>query len=267
VLEHVSFAYNERPVVNDASLEFAQGLVHLVFGPTGCGKTTLALLLVGLLEPQEGTILVDGADPVGAGFDRQTIQLAFQFPEAQMFELTVEKELSYALENFGLAPGEIRERCLWALDCVGLSGEFLGKDPHSLSFGERRKVALASAVAVRPAYLILDEPLAGLDWSGRRSLVGVIERMKREGMTAVILTHETDLIGEIGDMALSMADGGISKPRPAADFVYSDEKAVGRHVPEFIRLLGLMKRSGFRISGKPYRIEDVARAVEDAVSS
>jgi energy-coupling factor transporter ATP-binding protein EcfA2 len=183
-----------------------------------------------------------------------------------MFELTVEKELSYALKNFGLPYREIRERCKWAMDCVGLSGEFLKRDPHGLSFGERRKVALASAIAVRPAYLILDEPLAGLDWTGRTSLVGVIDRMKTEGMTAVILTHEIDLLGEVGDMVISMAGGRISEPRPVEDFVYTGPPDDGRRAPEFIRLLDLMKRDGFRVSGRPYRIEDVARAVLDAVS-
>jgi energy-coupling factor transporter ATP-binding protein EcfA2 len=265
-LDHVSFAYDGRTVIDDATFAVEQGLVHLVFGPTGCGKTTLALLLVGLLRPRKGTILVDGANPAEAGFNRQTIQLAFQFPEAQMFELTVEKELSYALKNFGVASTEVRERCEWAMDCVGLSGEFLGRDPHSLSFGERRKVALASAVAVRPAYLILDEPLAGLDWTGRRSLVEAIGRMKVEGVTAVILTHETDLIGEIGDVALSMGGGMVSEPRPAVDFIYGGGRDEGHQVPEFIKMLGLMKRNGFSVAGRPYRIEDVVRAVVDAVS-
>jgi len=265
VLEHVSFAYNGEPVIDDTTLTVGQGLVHLVFGPTGCGKTTFALLLVGLLRPQEGTVLVDGADPAGAGFNRQSIQLAFQFPETQMFELTVEKELSYALGNFGLIPGEIRKRCDWAMDCVGLPRSFLARDPHNLSFGERRKVALASAIAVKPAYLILDEPLAGLDWTGRRNLVEVIERMKAEGMTSVILTHETDLIGEVGDMVLSMAGGRISEPHPAADFVYDGPG--DPYMPEFIRVLRLMEQGGFSVSGKPYRIEDVTRAIVHAVSS
>ena len=266
VVEHLGFAYDGNTVVDDVSLTVGQGLVHLVFGPTGCGKTTFALLLVGLLRPQHGTILVDGADPAGKRFNRQSIQLAFQFPEVQMFELTVEKEVSYGLRNFGLPSGDIRERSEWALDCVGLSAEFLGRDPHNLSFGERRKVALASVIAVKPAYLILDEPLAGLDWTGRKSLVAAIERLKTEGMTAVILTHETDLVGEVGDTALSMAEAKISEPRPVADFIYDDPGAAGAHVPEFIRLLQLMEVAGFCITGRPYRIEDVARAVVASIS-
>jgi energy-coupling factor transport system ATP-binding protein len=265
VIDHVTFAYDGGTVVEDASLTIEHGLVHLVFGPTGCGKTTLALLLVGLLRPQQGSVLVDGVDPAGSGFDRRSIQLAFQFPEVQMFEPTVEKELSYGLRNFGLASGDFRGRSEWALDCVGLSADFLGRDPHSLSFGERRKVAIASAIAVKPAYLILDEPLAGLDWSGRSSLVAVIERLKKEGVAAVILTHETDIIGEVGDVALSMAGGSISAPRSAEDFIYSDPGPAGPHVPEFIRLLRTMESRGLRVGGRPYRIEDVTRAVIDAI--
>jgi energy-coupling factor transport system ATP-binding protein len=265
-LEKLSFSYDRDPIIEDVSLSLEHGLIHLVVGPTGCGKTTLALLFVGLLRPLRGTVLVDGADPADRDFSRQTIQLAFQFPEAQMFELTVAKEISYGLKNFGLAGGESEERCRWALDCVGLSREFLNRDPHSLSFGERRKVALASVIAVKPLYLILDEPLAGLDWNGRKSLVAAIENLKQQGMTAVILTHETDLIGETGDTILSMEEGKISEPCPLAHFLYSEPGPNGSRVPEFIRVLQIMERKGLHIGGRPHRIDEVAQALIKALA-
>jgi energy-coupling factor transport system ATP-binding protein len=265
VLNGLSFSYDRDPVLENVCLSVERGLTHLVLGPTGCGKTTLALLIVGLLRPDEGNVLVDGADPAGRAFPRHTIQLAFQFPEAQMFEVTVEKEIAYGLKNFGLPDGECRERCLWALDSVGLSGGFLTRDPRGLSFGEQRKVALASVIALKPVYLILDEPLAGLDWNGRKSLVGTIETLKDQGMTSVILTHEADLLGEAGDMILAMSDGGLSGPRPVADFLYGAPRPAGVHLPEFVKLVQLMTAGGFHIEGRPYRLRDAADAVEIAL--
>jgi energy-coupling factor transporter ATP-binding protein EcfA2 len=265
VMENLTFSYDGDAVLRDVSLAVDPGLTHLVLGPTGCGKSTLALLMVGLLRPQRGTILVDGNDPAGDSFPRHQIQLAFQFPESQMFELTVAKEISYGLKNFGVSADETEERSRWALDCMGLPADFLGRDPHNLSFGERRKVALASVIALKPRYLILDEPLAGLDWNGRRSLVSAIGELGRQGMTAVILTHEADLVGEMGDMVLSLSGGRISRPVPAAEFLYEDPGPDGPHTPEFIRLLHLMAATGYDIPGRPLRLTEVADAIRKAL--
>jgi energy-coupling factor transport system ATP-binding protein len=265
VLDRLTYSYGGDPIFDGVSLCMDAGLVHLVLGPTGCGKTTLALLMVGLLRPVEGGIVVDGKDPAAGDFPRQAIQLAFQFPEVQMFELTVEKEIGYGLRNFGVPDEEVPARSIRALESVGLSASFLGRDPHSLSFGERRKVALASVIALRPAYLILDEPLAGLDGNGRKSLVEATESLKREGMTVVVLTHETDLIGEVGDTILSVAGGKVSPPLPAADFLYEDPGLEGPDVPEFIRLLHLMTAAGFKVPGRPYRLSDVGSAIKKAL--
>jgi energy-coupling factor transport system ATP-binding protein len=264
-MDGLTFSYSSDPILADVCLSVDPGRVHLVLGPTGCGKTTLALVLVGLLRPAGGSVLVDGLDPAGKSFPRHLIQLAFQFPEVQMFELSVEKEIAYGLKNFGVPEGECGERSRWALDCVGLSTAFLARDPHGLSFGERRKVALASVIALRPAYLVLDEPLAGLDWKGRRSLVAVVEKIKDQGMTSIILTHEADLVGEVGDVILSMRRGSLSAPRPAADFLYDDTVRDGPDVPDFIRLLHRMAAAGSPVSGRPYRLPDVARAIKSAL--
>jgi energy-coupling factor transporter ATP-binding protein EcfA2 len=265
VLDHLSFAYERDAVFEDVDLTLDPGFVHLILGPTGCGKTTLALLMVGLLKPTAGGVLVDGKDPGRAGFPRHLIQIAFQFPEVQMFELTVEKEIAYGLRNLGLQDSRIGERISWALECIGLPAEWLGRDPRNLSFGERRKVALASVIAMKPVYLLLDEPLAGLDWQGRKSLAAALEGLKRESITVIVLTHEADLIGEVGDTMLSVAGTGISVPRPAAELLYGDPWTEGVEIPEHIRLLHLMAAGGFDIPGRPYRLADTVAAVRQAL--
>ena len=267
VLDHLTFGYDRTPVFEDVSLTLDPGIVHLILGPTGCGKTTLALLMVGLLRPTGGGVLVDGKDPAGAGFPRHLIQLAFQFPEVQMFELTVDREIAYGLRNLGLEDAEIQARSSGALECVGLAAHWLGRDPHNMSFGERRKVALASVIAMKPAYLLLDEPLAGLDWQGRKSLATTIEGLKRQGITVIVLTHEADLIGEVGDTMLSVAGTGISAPRPAAGFLYRRPRPAAGEIPEHIRLLHLMAAGAFDVPCQPYRLADTAAAIKQALKS
>jgi energy-coupling factor transport system ATP-binding protein len=221
VVRDLGFSYFDRTVIGGADAEFRPGLIHLLLGATGSGKTTLALLLAGLLKPKQGSVAVDGCDPASDKFERSRLQLAFQFPEAQIFESVVEREIEYGLRNFGFSREEASARRDWAADCVGLSRRLLSKDPAEISFGERRKTALASAIALKPAYLILDEPLAGLDWQGRTSLVATLLRLKGEGLTTLVLTHEADLIAELGDGGIpesgrDRAAAGPRRPRAGA---------------------------------------------------
>lgn len=277
IVRDATFSYFERTVLQDVNLTVEEGLVHLVVGSTGCGKTTLALLLVGLIKPTAGEVLVDGCDPASPKFDRSRLQLAFQFPEAQIFENTVEKEIEYGPRNFGLGPEEARERRDWAMDSVGLQAAFLGRDPSSLSFGERRKVALAGVIAVRPKYLILDEPLAGLDWHGRRHLVDTVTKLKSEGIATVILTHETDLMSELGDKVAVLDRGRLAgqvSPESllGADPVGDREGAAGGEdlargwlIPDYLAAARILKERGWPVALGSRRIEDLAQSVAQAL--
>jgi energy-coupling factor transporter ATP-binding protein EcfA2 len=265
VLENVSFSYFDDAVLRDVDISLAEERVHLLLGPTGSGKTTLALIMAGLLKPRAGTVAVDGTDPASKGFDRTCVQLAFQFPEAQIFETTVEKEIEFGLRNFGHDPRTRRERCRWALGCVGLTEAILPRDPNTLSFGERRKVALASVIALKPKYLILDEPLAGLDWFARRSLVDTLRRLKDEKLGTIVLTHESDLVGEIGDVVTVVAGKRVSGPVPAAEFLHSVGGPGEDMLPDFIRVLRYLNAAGVETPGRPRYVGDVARAITTAL--
>jgi energy-coupling factor transport system ATP-binding protein len=260
-IEGLCFSYDERRILDDVDLCIQEGLTHLVLGQTGCGKTTLALLLVGLLKPEKGSILINGEDPAHADFDRRDVQLAFQFPETQIFEASVESEISYGLFNFGFSRQQALARSTWALDCVGLPQSLLARDPHKLSFGERRKVALASVIALKPSYLILDEPLAGLDWHGRRNLVKTVGRLKQEGMTTIVLTHEADLVGEIGDRISTVAGNAVSEPLSVEEFLYGDHVVDKTLVPGFARLISALKSKGLAIHGRPGCVESATETL------
>jgi energy-coupling factor transporter ATP-binding protein EcfA2 len=256
IVEDLEFGYSDQPVLNAANAAFEESLIHLVLGATGSGKTTLALMMVGLLEPRRGSVSVDGVNPASRALDRRTLQLAFQFPEAQMFESTVEREIEYGLRNFGFNGAETSQRRRWAMECLDISEGLLARDPARLSFGERRRVALASVVALRPKYLILDEPLAGLDWYGRRHLVETLRRLKADGLTTLVFTHESDLVGETGDTVTAVFQGRILAPAAPEAFLASAE--MPDLLPDYAAVLQKVKALSGLPAAVPRRPDEAA---------
>lgn len=265
-IRSLTYSYFDEPVLGHIDMVLGEGQIHILLGPNGSGKTTLGLAIAGVIVPGMGSVRVDGEDPASNDFDRSRVQLAFQFPEEQMFEVTVEAEIAFGLKNFGVGPAEAKERSEWALGCVGLSADMLRRAPDELSYGEMRKVALASVIALRPRYLILDEPLAGLDWKSRRGLIESLEALKTEGVTTLVLTHEPDLPAEIGDTVSLLVDGLLeSGPTPTAEFFYP---AGGRadevdfeYLPDIVRVLRGLRRSGVPVSGRPVREAAIINAI------
>ncbi|MGD9401384.1 MAG: ABC transporter ATP-binding protein [bacterium] len=261
-IHSLTYSYFDEPVLQHVDMVLEKGNVHILLGPNGSGKTTLGLVMAGVIAPDGGTVRVDGEDPASSRFDRSRVQLAFQFPEEQMFETTVEAEIAFGLKNFGVGPVERRQRSEWALDCVGLPAAMLARPPEELSYGEMRKVALASVIALRPRYLILDEPLAGLDWRSRQSVINSLEVLKTDGVTTLVLTHEPDLAAEVGD-TVSLLVGGLleSGPVPTEEFFYpagpKGSDIDFEYLPDTIRVLRGLRRSGVKIAGRPVREGDV----------
>lgn len=265
-IRSLTYSYFDEPVLAHVDMVFDEGRVHVLLGPNGSGKTTLGLAIAGVITPGMGSVRVDGEDPASNSFDRSRVQLAFQFPEEQMFEVTVEAEIAFGLKNFGVGAAETRKRSEWAMGCVGLPAGMLHRAPDELSYGEMRKVALASVIALRPRYLILDEPLAGLDWRSRRSVIESLEALKGEGVTTLVMTHEPDLPAEVGD-TVSLLVGGLLKsgPTPTAKFFYpagaaSDDAGV-EYLPDTIRVLRGLRRSGVAVTGCPVREPAIIEAM------
>lgn len=218
-VKNLSFTYSagtpfETAALKNISLEIKNGEFIGVMGHTGCGKSTLIRALAGLLRPSEGSIVVDGSDINGRRYDRSKLRrklgVVFQYPECQLFETTVEKDVAFGLKRSGLNKDEVTERVRWALEICGFDFEKIAKaSPMGLSGGEKRRVAIAGVLAVKPEYLILDEPIAGLDPLGREAFLELITGLNADGMTIIMVSHNADCIGEYARRVLLMNGGEL----------------------------------------------------------
>ncbi len=204
-----------KTAVDKVSISIRQGEFLGVIGHTGSGKSTLIQLLNGLLKPASGQILLDGkdiwAEPKKIRDVRFKVGMVFQYPEYQLFEETAYQDIAFGPKNMGLPKEEIDRRVRDAAAFVGLGEELLDKSPFDLSGGQKRRVAIAGVVAMDPEVLILDEPSAGLDPAGRKSLLGNIrEYHKKRGTTVVMVSHSMDEVAENVDRIVVMAHAGVS---------------------------------------------------------
>ncbi|MDE6766731.1 MAG: ATP-binding cassette domain-containing protein, partial [Eubacterium sp.] len=218
-------AYSSQALDN-VSLTINDGEFVGIMGKTGCGKSTLIQLMDGLLKPSQGNVLFDGQDINLKKFDRrnlrQSIAVVFQFPDYQLFETTVERDVAFALKHLGLSKSKIRERVRDALNAVGFDYDMVkDKSPLSFSGGEKRKLAIAGALAIRPKYLILDEPIAGLDPMGRESFLRLMDNLNQSGTAIIMISHNTDALAEHASRIVLMNDGRIVRDGKTAD-VLSD---------------------------------------------
>ncbi|WP_046469496.1 energy-coupling factor ABC transporter ATP-binding protein [Allosalinactinospora lopnorensis] len=209
------------PVFDALDVEVRREEVLAVLGPNGGGKTTLLRLLSGSLAPQAGTVRLDGAEVRwnrrGLEELRRSVQLVFQDPDDQLFSASVTQDVSFGPLNQGLDTGAVRERVAWALEALGITA--LADQPtHLLSYGQRKRVVLAGAVAMRPSVLILDEPTAGLDPAGVESLLETLEGLRSAGTTLVVSTHDVDLAYRWADRAL-LLDRGLLGVGPVPEIL------------------------------------------------
>lgn len=246
------FGYRDGPPVLDgADLAVRTDRRLAVLGPNGGGKTTLFRLLLGLLVPRRGQVLLDGA-PLDRGRRglarlRAGAQLVLQDPDDQLFAADVAQDVSFGPLNLGLDPAEVDRRVAEALAAVGVA-DLAGRPTHLLSFGQRKRVAIAGALAVRPRLLVLDEPTAGLDPAGVEELVATLDRLHEGGTAVVLSTHDVDLAHRWADDVAVVAGGRVRSGSAAALLGDPDLLAAARlgpaWAPAVARLLGELGHPG-----------------------
>ena len=268
-VENLTHTYGEntpfcRSAVKDVNMEIMEGEFLGVIGHTGSGKSTLIQHLNGLLRPTSGRILLGDRDiwedPKKIRDVRFRVGLVFQYPEYQLFEETVYKDVAFGPKNMGLDEKEIDRRVRAALAFSGLGEELLEKSPFDLSGGQKRRVAIAGVIAMDPEVLILDEPSAGLDPAGRRSLLENIRAYHREkGTTVVMVSHSMDEVAENVDRIVVLANAGVvMSGTPHEVFSRAQELMdVGLNVPQVTQVAMELKRRGVDIDPAVYTVADL----------
>jgi energy-coupling factor transport system ATP-binding protein len=271
--ENLSYLYSqgtpfEKAAVDNVSLEIEQGAFVGVIGHTGSGKSTLIQHFNGLLKPSSGKIFVDGEDiwqnPKDIRRFRFKVGLVFQYPEYQLFEETVIKDISFGPSNMGLETAEISRRANLAAKAVGLRSDVLDKSPFELSGGQKRRAAIAGVMAMRPDVLILDEPTAGLDPHGRDMILKEIKHYHdiTHG-TILLVSHSMEEIARYADKVLVMNNAKVFAYGTVAEvFSRSSELAgIGLDIPQIAKICSMLREKGFDIDPRTYTIEDAKRQI------
>ncbi len=269
--ENLSFTYGvntpfEKKAVDNVTISIEKGEFIGIIGHTGSGKSTLLQMLNGLIKPTDGKVILNGLDiwenPKKIRNIRFEIGLVFQYPEYQLFEETVEKDIAFGPKNMGLSQDEITKRTIKAAKFTGLKDELLKKSPFELSGGEKRRAAIAGVIAMDPNILILDEPTAGLDPNGRDVLLAqIVEYHKKRGNTIFLVSHSMEDIARVADKILVMNKGqAVMFDKTENVFARGDELSkMGLKVPQITRVMSLLKNKG-------YSIPDGILTVEQALS-
>ena len=272
-IEHLTHTYSagtpfQRSAVEDVSLDIMPGEFLGIIGHTGSGKSTLIQHLNGLLRPTQGRILLNGkdiwAEPKKIRQVRFQVGLVFQYPEYQLFEETVYKDIAYGPGNMGLDRDEIDRRVRESAALVGLTEDQLEKSPFELSGGQKRRVAIAGVIAMEPKVLILDEPTAGLDPRGREAILAQIRAYHRKrGTTVILVSHSMEEIARNVDRIAVLSDGHVfMEGTPRQVFTRADElEQVGLDIPQVTKVALILRQRGLPVDTAVYTVE----ALRDAL--
>ena len=267
---HLTHCYSEGSALrtvalNDVSFRIEDGEFVGIIGHTGSGKSTLVQHLNGLLKPSSGQVIIDGEDLNGGHVNRralrQRIGLVFQYPEYQLFEETVAKDIAFGPKNQGLSADQIAERVHYAMDCVHLDySKYAERSPFELSGGQMRRVAIAGVLAMRPSVLILDEPTAGLDPRGRDKILTMLEELHaRENVTILMVSHSMDDMARLATRLIVMSEGKIVAEGSPREIFSREEMmtSIGLDVPDAARLCSRLRAAGYDLPADLFRPEEL----------
>lgn len=278
-LDQVTYTYGvgspfERTALHETSVEIHEGEFVGIIGHTGSGKSTFVQLLNGLIHPTRGVVTVDGTDISKKTKEvmaiRHKVGMVFQYPEYQLFEETIAKDIAFGPRNFGLSEDEIEERVREAMEFVGLDYDtYADRSPFRLSGGQMRRVAIAGVIAIHPKYLILDEPSAGLDPVGRREIFSEIQRWHKEkNITVILVSHNMEDISQMATRLLVLSHGHIVLDGEPLDIFSHRQQTLhdaGVSVPPVTEVLQYLQSKGFDISDRVHSVDEGVAAVYDCI--
>ena len=272
-IENLSYVYGkgtpfEKVAIDNVSVSFEKGKITGLIGHTGSGKSTLVNLLNGLYKPYSGKVYLDGQDiwanPKEIAKIRYRVGLVMQYPEYQLFDETVRLDIGFGPRNLGLSPEEVEERVLEAARFAGVGADLLDKSPFELSGGQKRRVAIAGIIAMRPDVLVLDEPAAGLDPRGRREILGSLrDYADRQNASVILVSHSMEDMAHYCDNVVVMNSAKIYRTGTVEN-IFSEADAlisVGLDVPMISRVATELKKRGIALDGKLYTVDGVKDAI------
>ncbi len=259
VIDHLTFAYTEggkklEPTLKDLTFTIEEGSFLGIIGHTGSGKSTFVKHLNGLIPCEKGTVTVDGhdlSDKAERRIVRSLVGMVFQYPEYQLFAESVFEDVAFGPRNMKLDADEVKKRVEHAMELVGLEPErFSARSPFELSGGERRRAAIAGVLAMQPKYLVLDEPMAGLDPLGRKEILTLLEKLRTEsGCTVIMISHSMDDIANHATKVLVLEQGSVfAYDTPRAVFLRAEElQRIGLSVPSVTKICIALQKKGVQI--------------------
>ncbi|MFN8650206.1 energy-coupling factor transporter ATPase [Streptococcus sp.] len=273
-LQQVSYTYQantpfEGRALFGVDLEIVEGSYTALIGHTGSGKSTILQLLNGLNVPTAGSVIIDEMviTPTSVNKDikqvRKKVGLVFQFPESQVFDETVLKDVAFGPQNFGVSKEEAEATAREKLALVGIDEELFERSPFELSGGQMRRVAIAGILAMEPTVLVLDEPTAGLDPAGRKELMAIFKELHQAGMTIVLVTHLMDDVANFADYVYVLEKGKVVRSgHPSAVFQEVDfMESIQLGVPKVTKFAANLERRGFVFEKLPIRIEELTEVL------
>ena len=276
--ENVNYIYQqgmpfERQALYDVNIEIEDGSLVALIGHTGSGKSTLIQHFNALVKPTSGKIIINGIDVTASKADlrlvRKTVGLVFQYPEHQLFEETVYKDIAFGPKNMGFSDEEIDKRVRESAELVGLKEKHLTRSPFDLSGGQKRRVAIAGVLAMNPKVLILDEPTAGLDPKGRDEILATIKKLQEENkeMIIIFVSHSMEDVAKTAERVIVMNDGHVEMQGTVAEVFAQAEhlQKIGLNVPQVTLLTDKLRLAGYDLPEHIYTVKYAADAIKKLI--